>query len=348
MRRFLSIFLCFILLLSICPVSFAVIDLSPLQGSDLFSIDIDEDTDSAFVTTTLTLSDRAFHHKRDSPFLNSNTQFDILLVNYSKAAYPVFRLWINYVADEINNITGVTFTLDGKRYSFSGIAGSDRQYDLDVCTLESLLVRFGNDNSEFLSALLSYSQKFFNDDLTTQNLDQVSIPLTLHGDEVIETTLNGNFLLDFMAIASALASIGDTSVLGNANATPMKGSDAFSSSGSAESGIPTDFIFLSGEIYVEALGDKLNGPSVDSSKVKLTLGDKTVRDGIFVDLEYFGYTYHGIVNGGRITWDKQPAIAADSEDMYTEISNQGNFVVIDFHFKTGGIWMINEHIYKAK
>ena len=281
-------------------------------------------------------------------FLNSNTQFDILVIDYSQDAYPIFRLWINYTADEFNNITGATFTLDGKRYSFSGISGSDRQYDFDVCVLESLLIRFGNDNSEFLSALFSYSQKYFDDDMTPHNLEQVAIPLVLHGDEVIETTLGGSFLLDFVVMATALLSVGDEAFLSYATSTPMKVSDSVSPGGASVSGIPTDFIFLSSEVYVEALGDKLNGPAVDSSKVKLTLGDKTVRDGITVDFEYFGNSYHGIVDIGRIILDKDPTIAADTEEMYTEISNQGNFVVLDFHFKTSNIWMINEQIFKAK
>ena len=96
MKKFFSFFLAMALLCS-CASSLADgYDVSYVKDhSNVFTIDVDEDSGIAFVESTLSTKDCSFVHKYESDYRYSSTMFDVLVVNYEKStAYPVPRLWI--------------------------------------------------------------------------------------------------------------------------------------------------------------------------------------------------------------------------------------------------------------
>lgn len=205
MKKFLSLLL--IALLLACSISSAFaakLDLSPIEAeSDLYTIDISEDGDAAFIETTLTAQHRSFVHKYESTALYSTTMFDVLVVDYGTSDnYPIIRLWVTYCADDsFQNFDSVTFTVGNKEYTFTDISDPDWQMqDEESGYIEDVLIRFNEDNLIFLEALEELTS---GNDATIEELDQLSVKMVLHGDEDIEATLGGGFLLDFLAIKSA-------------------------------------------------------------------------------------------------------------------------------------------------
>lgn len=222
--RMLSLLLCLTCVFSTCGVAAAAtkpLDLTPIRGSSLYDISVNKDDDVAFITSTLTTADRSFNHKYENDYLYSSTEFDIIVINYFEDnAYPVFRLWIYYTADDYNYNTGVTFTLGGKDYTFSGISGSDSLTKKDNGVCEDLLIKIGTDNADFLLALLEYGKPFEAEGF--DNYKDIAIPMTLHGVEDINVTLDAGFLLDFYALINAFSNINGIDYLSKANATSMK------------------------------------------------------------------------------------------------------------------------------
>lgn len=217
----------FLLLALILPLCLGVayaddLDLSFVrENTDYYEMDveIEDGTAFAFIESTLTASDLAFIHKYDSQTKYSYTQFDILVVDYLSAtdAYPVNRLWIYYNADNNHQyINAVTFTIDGTKYTFSDVADAERYTQPDGVYRESLLIKFDYDNLEFLAAL----ERLIPDDLN--DLESVQIPMTLHGLEDLEVTLDQSFMLDFIIFRLALLNTNSFDYMGETNGTPMK------------------------------------------------------------------------------------------------------------------------------
>ena len=205
MKKLLSLLL--IAMLLVCSVSSAFaakLDLSPIEAeSELYTIDLSEDGEAAFIETTLTAQHRSFVHKYESTNLYSTTMFDVLVVDYGTSDnYPIIRLWVSYCADDhFQNFDSVTFTVGNKEYTFTDISDPEWQIqDEESGYIEDVLIRFNEDNMIFLEALEEMTS---GNDATIEELDQLTVKMVLHGDEDIETTLSGGFLLDFLAIKSA-------------------------------------------------------------------------------------------------------------------------------------------------
>lgn len=106
-------------------------------------MDVDVENDVAFIESALGASGRAYVHKYDSSTRYSTTQFDILVLEYLQtSAYPIFRLWINYCADDAYmNITSVSFYVEDQKYTFSGIADAERYTHDENGYVERLLIK---------------------------------------------------------------------------------------------------------------------------------------------------------------------------------------------------------------
>lgn len=199
-KKALCILLVICVIMPICANAggFSVASMDSL--SEIITIDVDRDADVAFVESKLPTKERAFTHKYESNTRYSSTEFDMLVINYFESnAYPIFRLWINYCADDFLNINSVTFELDGVKYTFSGIADRDWLYSYDDGIEERLLIKFGISNLSFLAAL----ENKFSEINDISEIDQLDISLTLHGSENITVKLDSGFWLDFFALKSA-------------------------------------------------------------------------------------------------------------------------------------------------
>ncbi|MBR4501765.1 MAG: hypothetical protein IKP22_07735 [Clostridia bacterium] len=200
MKKYFAFILTLALLFS-CASSLADgYDMSYIsENSKVFTVDVDEFSGIAFVESVLTAQDLSFVHRHESDYRYSSTRFDILVINHDQSdAYPIPRLWITYCADEFINCDSVTFTLDGKDYTFTGISSPDWCYKDEKGATEKVLIKFGSENLPFLAELEKLSDLYPTyDDL----MDEVSGPkvrLVLHGsNEDVNATLGSGFMLDF-------------------------------------------------------------------------------------------------------------------------------------------------------
>lgn len=346
MKRSITLILCVLMLLSLSPASYAALDLSFVENSPVYEMDVKNNV--AFISSILETSDRAFHHELENDALFSSTKFNVVIPDYDGDAWPALTLSIFYTADDVNNTTDVTFHLAGKEYTFSGLLDKDRQTKLDQGALEQLIILFGRESEDFLAELVDYSFTFFDDDFNMVNIDQAAVPMTLHGDRDIEVTLGSPFIMDFVTIVTAYSSMDGPEYLDRAEATPMKITRAGAPTAPAATRIPvsTEYFILSAEVY--AGEKKLNGPSVAAEDAILTLSDQTVADGVTVDFHYFKKDYHGTIRDGIIHWDNEPTIVGDATEMTTVIFNEGKLILLDFHVLYNGNRILVEHVYKSR
>lgn len=224
MKRFFAWLLALVLILS-CTAGYAAeLDLSIIrENSGVFTLDVDVERNVAFVETTLSAADRSFTHAHESEKYYSTTKFDILVIDYldESAAYPVWRLWIDYTADDdYAYCTSVSFYLEGKEYRFSGIADSERYTMLDDTYEEQLLIKFNLDNSDFIVALENMTE-----DCSYEELEAKTVKMVLHGKEDIEVQLGGGFAKDFAVMKLAFVAMDGVNYMSEYTGTTMKVND---------------------------------------------------------------------------------------------------------------------------
>ena len=203
MKKTLSFVLALALLCSCSSSLAAGYDMTYIRkNSNVFTIDVNEDSGVAFVESTLSAEERSFVHRHESDHRYSTTMFDVLVVNYeTTTAYPVPRLWITYCADEYIYYDSVTFTLNGKDYTFTGISDPNWCSQDEKGVIEETLIKFGTDAVDFLFALKNYREKFASYKELMDETRGPKIKMVLHGlIEDITVTLDGGFLLDFTYI----------------------------------------------------------------------------------------------------------------------------------------------------
>lgn len=220
MKKVLSFLLSAILLVSLCVPALAEskFDFSYVkENSSIYEISVDSDQDCAFITTTLSVSDRSFTHELDSSTRYSSFQSDILVNDYyGKTPHGIFRTWITYAADEELNITSVSFFLDDKEYIFSGIGDKKWHYQFDDGIIEQVLIIFDNSSEhvEFLSALAEVAQQAINN-LGEDDAEPCSVKMVLHGTKDVTATVEDGPLLDwvtvFLAFINSNGNLNDTS-----------------------------------------------------------------------------------------------------------------------------------------
>lgn len=222
MKKLLLFLLVATLLVSITPAMAATIDLSGIQAQDnLYTVDINNDGDAAFIESQLSSENRSFTHKYENSKLYSTTKFDVLIVDYQQSSsYPVFRLWVTYCADNAyQNIDSITFQVDKKQFTFSDVSDEDwLSYDKENGYMEEMLIRFGEDNLDFLLAL---EEAIKGKSDTVEALDDVEIKMVLHGKEDIVVELGTGFLLDFMVLKSAWLEVDGLDYIDDINGNDM-------------------------------------------------------------------------------------------------------------------------------
>jgi hypothetical protein len=222
MKKLILFLLVATLLCSLSPAMAATIDLSAIQAQDnLYTVDISDDGDAAFIESNLSAEARSFVHKYESSTLYSSTEFDVLIVDYQQSSnYPVFRLWIVYCADNgYINADSVTFQVGKKQFTFTDISDEDwLTYDKENGYMEEMLIRFGEDNVDFLLAL---EEAIKGKSESVETLNEVGIKMVLHGKEDLVVELGSGFLLDFMALKSAWLDLDGVSYIDDINGNDM-------------------------------------------------------------------------------------------------------------------------------
>ncbi|MBR5344872.1 MAG: hypothetical protein IK127_03525 [Clostridia bacterium] len=190
MKRIAALLLTLCLLLTAAS-ALADVDLSYLeQYPDIF--DVTQGEVLTFICDSMTAEDLSFVHAHESDYRYSYMYFELWIENGYDVIYPVLN--IVYNADELLNITAVSFDLEGVRYTFSvDLDEPDRD---EKGITEDPLIFFGIENVEFLSAL----EDIVDDCDTAEEMEEYRITAILHGDEDLTVTLSDAFLLDFYIV----------------------------------------------------------------------------------------------------------------------------------------------------
>lgn len=178
-----------------------------------YEIEVNESKNCAFIYSNLSIKDKAFTHPDSSDSYYSYLEWDILVLDYSKSSrYPIFRLWIVTVNESsYKNFTSVSFIFGGKEYTFTNIASSDRFEIKKGDYQQTMLVKFGFDNIDFVIDLLTYLET-----MVSAGNSNYDVKMILHGDVDYTISLSENNLLDFAKIATALTGCNGASMLGKA------------------------------------------------------------------------------------------------------------------------------------
>lgn len=224
MKKLLAILLALTLMLGATSAFAATLDLSYVRSrvESIYDISVNKDTDVAFITTTLSVAARAYEHKYESQYRYNDTEFDILVANYSKSsAMPVFRLWVSYAAD--NNylyVNAITFDVNGTKYTFTDVSNYEWYTHDDKGYQERMLIKFDMDNVGFIIALEQLIPKV-SQVSSAADYDNLPLTMTLHGTEDITIHLGAGFCLDFISMKDAYLAINGIDFLTDVNGTPM-------------------------------------------------------------------------------------------------------------------------------
>ena len=211
MKKFIAYLLSLLLICTALTTASATttVDLSQISGNtDLYEISVNSDSEVAFVTTTISVSNRSFTHKFENPNYYSCLESDLLIHDYfGSSPYAVMRTWIKYAATEYLYPTSVTFTIEDTDYTFSGIGNKSwSEEDGSGGTSEKMLIIYGDttDYWSFITAMANWAEVLLNDD----DSDDYEIAMTIHGTTDVETTLGWGPAYDFLFTVLGMADIG--------------------------------------------------------------------------------------------------------------------------------------------
>ena len=224
MKKLLAILLALTLMLGTTSAFAATLDLSYVRNrvESIYTISVNKDSDVAFITTQLAVSARAYEHKYESQYRYNDTEFDVLVVNYSKSsAVPVFRLWVSYAADNSYlYVNAITFDVAGTKYTFTDVSDYEWYTHDDKGYQERMLIKFDMDNVGFILALEQLIPKI-SQISSAADYENLPLTMTLHGTEDITVQLGSGFCLDFISMKDAYLAIGGIEFLTEVNGTPM-------------------------------------------------------------------------------------------------------------------------------
>ena len=223
MKKLVSLIIA--LLVMACPMMAMAgsFDGSVFQGlyfSSIATLDLNEDGSVAFVESQLTAATRSFTTPYEHPRYYNSTLWDIVIPRYDTGnPAPRIRLWIRYYGTQFANIEGVSFQLNGKTYTFTGVSDPERQTykeEEDAYT-ERLLIIFDDQSLDFIAEMEAYCENCN----TVEAMNEHPITMILHGDEDIVITLGSGFMSDFMIIKELFIDCGGLDYLKDGGGNTM-------------------------------------------------------------------------------------------------------------------------------
>lgn len=219
-KKLVALFLSLTLLLTAAfpALATSVLDLSPFRDEEYFDISVDTDSEVAFITTKLPVSDRAYVHDLESDVRYSSFESDVLVLDYfSSKPYGILRTWIRYAADDFLNITSVSFIIGKQQFTFSGVADKDWHEQYDNGIVETVLIKYGGtaDMATFLLAVSEEIGKRMEDETYVPDVKMI-----LHGTKDVTATVTDGPLLDlYVMMVTFIEGNGD---LSDASPTTLK------------------------------------------------------------------------------------------------------------------------------
>ncbi len=225
MKKMMAALSALVLMMSVLAGALAAegFDMSEVESNTkYYTVDVDRDSDVAFIESTLTREQLSFVHKYESEYRYSSTHFDVLAIDYrdDSKRYPVPRLWVTWCAGDYQNIESVTFEIEGREFTFSDCWDREWRTKDEKGVVEELLIKMGTENADFMMALNSYAKN--NQEAIIRDPSSLKIPITLHGNEDIRAELSGYFMQDYMMIiVGAYYNHGGLETIDKVNSTPM-------------------------------------------------------------------------------------------------------------------------------
>lgn len=226
MKKTVAVFLSLVFVLGACSPALAdKFDLSALRSNEYLDIDVDVEKEIALVESNFSVKDRSFSHPNESSTQYSFTKFDMLIIDYfGTDPYPIWRLWLTLsTQNQFYYITSVTFTIDNKEYTFSGVSDKDWFYTEENSCRQELLIKFGKENLDFLRAMQTLVKKIYgNMDSLEEVFSTIKIPIVFHGTKDIEAELDIDFLMEFMIFMYGFINCNGFDYIDYSNGTEMK------------------------------------------------------------------------------------------------------------------------------
>ena len=221
----LTSFVLALIVLMMCPLMAMAegFDRSVLTGEyfeSVATLDPSEDGTAAFVESQLTAQNRSFTTPYEHDAYYNTTLWDMLVLDYDTSdPSPRLRMWVRYYGTQYANIEGISFELEGKTYTFTGVSDEARKQLIEDkgAYNERALIIFSVDNLEFLVALENYCESFE----SVEEMDANPITMILHGDEDITVSLDSGFMVDFLIVSDLFIECGGLDYLQDANGTAM-------------------------------------------------------------------------------------------------------------------------------
>lgn len=177
----------------------------------LYEVSKDESEEIAFIDSISknSVRDYAFTTPYESEQYYSYVYNDIIVLDYdTDEAYSVWRLWVDYTGTQAIKANKVSFTFDGKTFTFGNMYDEEnmsREENGDYA--ETYMIKFGVDSLPFIEALSDYIASISTGDSPFDSImSNGVITMTLHGEsEDITATLPNMILLDFDVILRAFS-----------------------------------------------------------------------------------------------------------------------------------------------
>ncbi len=165
-------------------------------------------------------SEKSFVHAYESDDYYSYVYTDILVVTSAEEPYPVLRTWIIYNGKQPVRAGSVTFVLDGTAYTFSNVGSEDRRKETDSGYKESLLIRYGSGNTDFIAAVRRIGAEIAAH-MNEKGYIYPTYTLTLHGSEDLTVTLDGRCIADAYLMMGGFVESGGPAYLEKAVSTKL-------------------------------------------------------------------------------------------------------------------------------
>lgn len=114
-------------------------------------------------------------------------------------------MWVCFgiCSGELLSIDSVSFKVGTKEYTFTNLFSEDSILNYGAYLYQNIRILIGYNNQEFITALFDLIK-----DCTEDELYDLSMPVTLHGQEDIEVSINGVSIIDILSMHEAMQQYG--------------------------------------------------------------------------------------------------------------------------------------------
>lgn len=165
-------------------------------------------------------AEKSFIHRYESDTHYSYVYSDILVVKDDAGDYPVLRTWVIYHGTQPIHAGSVTFVLDGASYTFSNVGAESRRVETDSDYKESLLIRYGSSNTEFIAAIRRIGAEIAAH-MNEKGYVYPTYTLILHGKEDLTVALDGRCIADAYLMMGGFVESGGPAYLDKAVSTKL-------------------------------------------------------------------------------------------------------------------------------